>query len=152
MRSILALLAALVLVGCGHLVPRQEIDSGRAELIPGSVFVSSFGQDFKVHGIVQVKGTRLGLETFATDCVRGIGSLRSTGVSVTDRTFGLKSWVTFPNLIAEAGTPPDRIFHDMCDQGLPLVQELATSESDEDRAKAEAFFNRMRALASRRSL
>ena len=152
-----AALAALALVAAGCAgrrpeLPAQAISIGHAQLIPGSVSVSIWGQDYKVHGIVELRqGQRVGLETFASDCIRGIGTVNSAGFTTLDPYIGRPSgWLSFPNAIAAAGTPLDVIFKGICDQGIPLVEELATSESPEERAEAKEFFRRMKWQAAKR--
>jgi hypothetical protein len=154
---ILAFWATVLLgfAGCASKPPRldKQITTGHALLLPGSIYVTSWGVDYKLHAVLQLKGRRVGVEAWATDCIRGVGTLRAPGalqdpVSFLSPEYG--GSMQFQNLIDDGGEPTDRMFHTLCDQGIPLVEDLETSLSAEDRAKAEAFFNRMKWRAAKK--
>lgn len=118
-RSRLPLIVAVaVLHGCAT-TPRDEIARGRAQLIPDSVSIEPWGLNYKVKGVVELKGARVGLQTWATDCQKGKGSLKSTDFVSSGGTSG--SWIGFNELTATGTTAPDKLFHDICAAGLRLA-------------------------------
>lgn len=125
-----SLLAVCVLAGCVA-PPRSEIAAGHATLIPNTVSVETFGYNYKLTGIVDLKGERVGMQTMATDCAKGTGSLRSTTFVGNGWTGG--GWIEFENLIAAGNTPPDKLFHDICAAGLPTANAMEASLTPEQR-------------------
>ena len=118
-RSRLLLIAAVaVLHGCAT-TPRDQIAAGRARLIPDSVTIEPWGLNYKVKGVVELKGERVGLQTWATDCQKGKGSLKSTDFVSNGWTGG--SWIGFNELTATGTAAPDKLFRDICAAGLRLA-------------------------------
>jgi hypothetical protein len=85
--QLLPLACVIALQGC-MTTRSDEIAEGRATLIPNTVSVEPFVYDYKVlwernmrslpaTGIIEMKGKRVSLQTMATDCQKGTGSLKS---------------------------------------------------------------------------
>jgi hypothetical protein len=125
-------LAVSALWGCA--TPRSEIAAGQATLIPNSVSANPFGLNYKLSGIVDLKGRRISFWTWATDCSKGTGALESTVNYVLDVP---REEVIFDNLILTGSTPPDRLFHDICAAGLPLATAQEAQLTPEDRRARE---------------
>jgi hypothetical protein len=131
---LLLIAAVAVLHGCAT-NPRDEIAAGRARLIPDSVSIEPWGLNYKVKGVVELKGARVGVQTWATDCQKGKGSLKSTDFVSSAWSGG--SWIGFNQLTATGTTEPDKLFHDICAAGLRLAFAAEASLTPEARKARE---------------
>ena len=105
-RSILVNIA-FTLAGCA-ISPKASLEAGEAKLMAGTVTVDVIS----IKGIVEVKGKRTGVQTYISDCRNGHGNLRVDAIPYAEYV---------PNVVASQTSPADRVFSELCQQGLPIA-------------------------------
>lgn len=113
------------LVGCVDLGMTGQINNGRAKLVPDTINATPYGANYKITGLVQAGEQRDTLSVYATDCSEGYGVITSNGGA---------DDVYIKNVLASGAKPADKLFADMCHWGLPIVEQMDSLLTDQQRA------------------
>lgn len=108
-KLMLAAAVATLLVGGCATTATEVATGGKATVIPGTVTVEPHGRNFKISALVDVGGERKRFETFATYCQKEQGALMGSG--------GRDVYID--NNILNGPKPSDRLFTEICEQGMP---------------------------------
>lgn len=120
--TLAASVATLLVGGCAT-TAHDVVTGGKATVIPGTVNVRPYGSNYMLSALVEVGGERKRFETFATDCQKEQGALRSSGRDV-----------YIDNNILNGPKPSDKLFTEICEQGMPEAYRL--NDANEERRAA----------------
>ncbi len=93
----------------------DQINSSEAKLIAGTVTARPLGFNYKISALVDVNGKRTRMWTFRTLCEQGFGRLSFEDYSDLPTIYN----PTIYNLQRSGTTHSDKLFDEICTQGMP---------------------------------
>ena len=123
----LAAAVAMLLVGGCATTTHDRIVSGKATLIPGTVEVEPEGRNLAISALVDGPGGRKSVKVFATDCHAKRGTIFPDGYG--------EGGVVDNNML-NGPTAGDKLFTELCQQGMPQAYRLVEGARQVSEAEA----------------
>jgi hypothetical protein len=104
----------------------SAFERGEAQIVPGTVSVRPIGTNYQITALIEAGGDRKQVYIYATDCQDGHAR------HIWDGNISLGTLAE--NALLNGNTPKDKMFTQLCNEGLPLAHAMNDKVTPEQRA------------------
>jgi hypothetical protein len=104
----------------------SAFERGEAQIVPGTVSVRPIGTNYQITALIEAGGDRRQVYIYATDCQDGHARYIWDG--------NISLGTLAQDALLTGTTPKDKMFTQLCNEGLPLAHAMNDKVTPEQRA------------------